>query len=373
MATLSELTAAAPRVALVGLAKNTGKTVTLAALLAESAAAGRTVGVTSIGRDGETNDVIDFRIEKPPVKLWAGALVATTDGLLRESGVPHELLERTGMRTPLGEVLIARLKGAGTIEVAGPSAAADARRVADAMLTAGAEQVLIDGAIDRRAASSPEVADGLVMSTGAVLSEEIEEVVARTADAVELVRLPGLGDGTPEERRVGELLDAHTGVSVMLDEELTAHPLPPRFVLTAEPPVVADFMRSGSRPRWLLISGALPEAFLEGLIPFARRGPEPLKVLAADPTRMFLSRHGAGFYATAGIELVVARPIELLALTVNPVAPQSHSFDSAKLRAMLAEKVNGVPIFDVMHPSYAGAPPQMARRAGRMPLPGATT
>jgi len=30
-----------------------------------------------------------------------------------------------------------------------------------------------DGAIDRRAASSPDVADGLVMSTGAVLSEDI--------------------------------------------------------------------------------------------------------------------------------------------------------------------------------------------------------
>ena len=107
--------------------------------------------------------------------------MATTDGLLRASGVPHELLERTGVRTPLGEVLIARLKGAGTIEVAGPSAAADVRAVADAMLDRGAEQVLIDGAIDRRAASSPEVSDGLVMSTGAILSEDIEEVVAAHA------------------------------------------------------------------------------------------------------------------------------------------------------------------------------------------------
>ena len=36
------------------------------------------------------------------------------------------------------------------------------------MAELGAEQVLIDGAIDRRAASSPAVADGLVMATGAV-------------------------------------------------------------------------------------------------------------------------------------------------------------------------------------------------------------
>ena len=70
------------------------------------------------------------------------------------------------MRTPLGEVVLARLSEPGDVEVAGPSAAADMRAVSDAMLELGAEQVLIDGAIDRRAASSPAVADGLVMATG---------------------------------------------------------------------------------------------------------------------------------------------------------------------------------------------------------------
>ena len=62
------------------------------------------------------------------------------------------------------------------------------------MIGFGAEQVLIDGAIDRRAASSPAVADGLVMATGAILDEDIEEVVAATKDAVDLVRLPAAGE-----------------------------------------------------------------------------------------------------------------------------------------------------------------------------------
>jgi hypothetical protein len=368
LATLAELSAPARRLALVGLAKNTGKTVTLAALLAELADTGRTVGVTSVGRDGEEHDVIDFRIEKPAVRLGAGALVATTDGLLRASGVPHELLERTAIRTPLGEVLIARLNGAGTIEVAGPSAAADARRVADAMLAYGAEQVLIDGAIDRRAASSPDVADGLVMSMGAILGEDLDEVVQRTADAVALVRLGGLDTGTPEGRRVRDLAEKlEPGASLILDEDLIEHQLPPRFVLTAEPPAIAAFLRRVAAPRWLLISGALPEAFLEGLIPLARRRMEPLKVLASDPTRVFVAKHGPAYYLAAGVELRVRRPIELLALTVNPVAPQSHTFDSARMRALLGEVIRDVPIFDVMHPSYTGSPPPMPRAAAGAP------
>jgi hypothetical protein len=366
LATLSELTAPARRLALVGLAKNTGKTVALTALLSELAAAREPVGVTSVGRDGEQHDVIDFRIEKPLVRLAAGDLVATTDGLLRESGVPHELLQRTGIRTPMGEVLLARLNGAGTIEIAGPSAAADTRAVVDVMLERGATRALIDGAIDRRAASSPEVSDGLVMSTGAILSDDLEEVVARTAEAVALVRLAALGEDG-EEARVREAARVQqAGVSTLLDERLDSHRLPERFVLTAEPPAIGEMLRAAQSPRWLLVAGALPERFLDGLVPHVRRSRRPLTVVASDPTRLFLAGRDVEHYRRAGIELRVLRPIELLALTVNPVAPQSHSFESGALRALLAKSVPDVPIFDVMHPSYGGG------RAAEDGLRGAT-
>ena len=69
---LSELTASTRRLALVGLAKNTGKTEALATLLRELEQQGRRVGVTSVGRDGEERDVIDARIEKPRVDPGGG-------------------------------------------------------------------------------------------------------------------------------------------------------------------------------------------------------------------------------------------------------------------------------------------------------------
>jgi hypothetical protein len=356
---LSELTASARRLALVGLAKNTGKTVALAALLRELHAARRTVGVTSVGRDGEEHDVIDFRISKPRVELAAGSLVATTDSLLRASGIPRELLAETGVRTPLGEVLIARLKGAGAIEVAGPSGAGEVREVSDAMLAFGAEQVLIDGAIDRRAASSPDVADALLMSTGAILSEDIAEVVQRTAEAVRLVRLPALRADSPAEAKIRELAQrSDLGAGLLIAEDPDDHaPLPARFVLIPEQPVIDDFLRSGLPPRWLLVKGALPEAFLNGLIPFVRRSRAPLTVIVSDPTRAFLSQRDVDFYSRAGISLEALNQIDLRALTVNPLAPQSHSFDSALLRSMLADAIDDLEILDVMHPSYtAGAP-----------------
>ncbi len=350
--TLSELTASTRRLALVGLAKNTGKTEALAALLRELEAKGRRVGVTSVGRDGEERDVIDSRIEKPRVLLPAGSLVATTDGLLRASDIPHELLEDTGVRTPLGRVLLARLEGVGAIEVAGPNAAADVRAVSDAMLAHGAEQVLIDGAIDRRAASSPNVADGLVIATGAVLDNDIDEVVLQTRDAVALVRLASVDDDAETAPRLREL--AAGGESVIVGEDLEPAPLPPRFLLSADSDQIAQLLDENPAARWLLVAGALPERFLRGLLRPVRERRRELIVIVADPTKVFLWKRGPEWYQRRGVALRTLDRIALEAITVNPVAPQSHRFDSAQLRGLLAEAIPDVPIFDVLHSDYPG-------------------
>jgi hypothetical protein len=345
--TLSEATASATRLAMVGLAKNTGKTVALTALLRELEAAGRRVGVTSVGRDGEEHDVIDARIDKPRVLLPSGSLVATTDSLLSASGLPHELLERTDMRTPLGRVLIARLHGPGPIEVAGPSAAAEVRAVSDAMLGHGAEQVLIDGAMDRRAAASPAVADGLVLSTGAVLSSDIAEVVLRTKDAVDLTRLPPIDDRSPAG---GDALAPSATDPGRRDLDSAAHDplrLSSAFVLTADSAQIAQLLDANPGVTRLLVPGALPEAFARDLVHAAHRRHRDLTVVVADSTKVF-SRRGVSWYRRQGIDIRVRSPTTLSALTVNPVAPRSHSFESTQLQALIERATSDVPIFDVM-------------------------
>ncbi len=356
---LSELTRTAPRLALVGLAKNTGKTVALTVLLGELQQQGLTVGVTSVGRDGEEHDVIDARIEKPRVTLPAGSLLATTDELVRASGLPYELLSATESRTPLGRVLVVRLQGAGTVEVAGPSASQQVREVGELMLEAGADQVMIDGAIDRRAASAPEVCDGLVMATGAVLGTEIEQVVTRTVEAVELARLPLLnGDGHDGEgaaARVRALADGHGGhLSAVITADGAVEELPARFALRADGAALAELLPERATGSWLLIGGALPERLLEALLELLRRGRELPVVIVGDPTRVFLTSHGVGWYRRQGIDLRAFRSTRLLALTVNPVAPRSHSFDSRELREHLDRELGDLPILDVCAPDYRG-------------------
>jgi hypothetical protein len=67
---------------------------------------------------------------------------------------------------------------------------------------------------------------------------------------------------------------------------------------------------------------------------------------------VFLTRRAPLWYARQGIALEVLRTIDLKAITVNPVAPRSHQFDSQQLRELIEAAVGAVPVLDVVDPSY---------------------
>ena len=90
-----------------------------------------------------------------------------------------------------------------------------------------------------------------------------------------------------------------------MDDASEVHPLPERFVLTAEPADVAERLRTAGAPRALLVAGALPQRFLDGVVPQVRRSRDTLTVVVSDATRLFLADRGVGHYARGGVELRV--------------------------------------------------------------------
>ncbi|HET6448881.1 MAG TPA: hypothetical protein VFG31_07200 [Conexibacter sp.] len=336
---ISDAIAPAARVALVGLAKNTGKTVALGAILAELEARGEAIGVTSIGRDGEATDAIDDAIAKPPICLPAMALVATTEPLLERAGVRAEVPLRTEHRTPLGRVVVARLLERGTVEVAGPVAAQDVAEVVETMRRLGAGRVLVDGSIDRRAGASPRLADGVVLSTGAVLSADLGQLARRTKAAAELMTLPAVADAALHARA------ATLRTSALVRDDADAIPLDPSIVHDRVEAIL-PLLRAHDDVRAVVVRGALCEPLLER-IGRARRG-ERLTVVADDATRVFLGRGTCARHRARGVELAVLHPIPLLAVTTNPVAPLRHRFDPHELRERIAAELPGVPVLDVL-------------------------
>ncbi len=336
---ISDAIEPAARVALVGLAKNTGKTVTLGAILTELEARGETIGVTSIGRDGEAIDAIDGAISKPPIRLPAMALVATTEPLLARSDARTEVALRTEHRTPLGRVVVARLLERGTVEVAGPVAVQDVGDVVETMRRLGAGRVLVDGSIDRRAGASPRLADGVVLSTGAVLSADLDQLARRTKAAVELLTLAAVEDDALWARAAALPTSA-----LLLDGDATI-PLDSSLVHDRVEGIV-PLLRGRADVRAVVVRGALCEPLLDAVVR-ARRG-APLPVIADDATRVFLGRGTCARYRSRGVTLAVLAPIPLLAVTTNPIAPLRHRFDAGELRERIAAELPGVPVLDVL-------------------------
>jgi hypothetical protein len=140
--------------------------------------------------------------------------------------------------------------------------------------------------------------------------------------------------------------------SVLVSEDRQAVELAPRFVLTSEPEQIAATLAANPPARWLIVHGALPEAFVQGLLRARRRHERELGLIVADSTRVFLSDRGPGWYRQQGLDIRTLHSTALEAITVNPLAPQSHSFDSVQLRSALSEAIDDVPTFDVLHEDY---------------------
>ena len=119
-------------ISIVGMCKNAGKTTMLNWLLAHTGRQ-QVLGLTSIGRDGESTDVVTGT-EKPSIFVPAGTLIATAKDMLRLGDVTQEILVTTGIPTPL---IIMRARSDGYVQLAGPSITAQLKEVSKTFLSWG--------------------------------------------------------------------------------------------------------------------------------------------------------------------------------------------------------------------------------------------
>ena len=94
MGLLYDLSTKYKTLSIVGMAKNAGKTTALNYLIEEAIDEGITLGVTSTGRDGESQDLVTGT-EKPRVYLDQDMLVAVPSLLYDLADAGLEVIKRT--------------------------------------------------------------------------------------------------------------------------------------------------------------------------------------------------------------------------------------------------------------------------------------
>ena len=240
-------------------------------------------------------------------------------------------------------MVIGRAPGVGAVEVSGPTTLAELRFTVERLQALGADQVIVDGAINRIGSASPRVSDGVIVATGGMVGDTLDEVLETTAGALDLLTLPGVG---PETRRLVKEHAAAGSRAVAFAAGGVVHPLELSTVVGEGVTVAREIERLGADT--LLVGGALTQDFVDD---FTRVLPPrtELRVIVRDATVLVLPPAMVRRFLRRGIRLEALTPLRVLALTVNPFrVPQPYQpkvFFSA-----VAEAVGDrVPMFDVVN------------------------
>ena len=333
--------------AVIGLVKNAGKTTVVNALMANCP---HLFGLTSLGLDGERIDHLTG-LAKPRIAPPAGTLVATTQGSLERSRYAMEVLEELPFLTPLGRVIIGRAGTEGQVEVSGPTTLAELRVTIARLQAHGAEQVLVDGAINRIGSASPRVSDGVVVATGGMVGDTLGDVIEATAATLDMLLLRAVSRET--RAQLAPYL-AQNARAVSFDARGAVATLELNTVIGEGATVAREVERLGTRT--LFLGGALTQEFVDD---FTRVLPprRELRIVVRDATVLVLPATSVQRFRKRGIALEVLTPLRVLAVTANPFrVPQPYQ-PKVFFDAVAGAVGDRVPVFDVVngHASRPGA------------------
>jgi len=313
-------------VSIIGLEKNTGKTVVLNKLLKEFGEKGITVGLTSTGLEGERRDQI-YLNEKPEISLNRGTYFATSEKDFRNRQFSATVIDLKDYRSPLGKTVFARAETDGKVILSGPSIFQYLLEAVSIMKSYGCERILIDGSTSRMSPGAPLVSDGIILATGAALSMNIEELCRKTLFAIKLISLKAT-----EPKLANRMLTLKGGVWIENGET---------FEKLSSSALTTSYPRSKIAGKTIFIDGSLTSSVLLSL---SERG---TRVVVNDFSRIFVDERSLMKYERAGGRLEVLHPANLVAVTVNPFSPTGFKIHSRELIRALEDKID-VPVVNVL-------------------------
>jgi len=321
---------------IVGLEKNTGKTECFNYILKNLPLDKIEIAVSSIGIDGESIDQVT-QTDKPEIFLREGIYFTTSEKHYRERGLLSEILDISDEETSLGRLVTAKVLSAGTVLLSGaPSTASLKRWMEGVRGRLGVDLIIIDGALSRLSLASPALSESMILATGAALSANIATLVAKTTFIVGLI-------GIEKSTLDGEKLIAlnERGVwSVGRGGDIEGLLFESAFTMR---PAGSVDERSASTVA-IFVSGALTDRLLDTI-----SGDKDLlnkEIIVRDFTKIFVTPLKYNRFLKMGGKIKVLQKSKLIAITVNPVAPNGVVLDSGKLVKRLSEET-GLPVYDI--------------------------
>lgn len=325
-------------ISIVGMAKNAGKTVTLNAILDEVYENGKVIGLTSIGRDGEKQDIVTST-EKPMIYAYEGSIIATPESLFERSEATLEVLEVTDYHTSMGKIVIGRVKMAGYIQIAGPCSNHEIMLTGLKMKSYGADLIIVDGAIDRKSTASPSITEATILSTGAVLSRDMDKAIEKTVYQVTLFQLKQIGDLSI--RAIAEEAIREKTIAVVGDEVVT---LNLKTALNAGRQIAVAMKEDTTH---VIMPGSLVTKTVMDIVNTSLHY-KHVTFIVKDATRIFIDYKDWIYFRKIGVNICVYDEIKLVAVTINPASPEGYYFEPDVYQKQLQFYLKDLPVINVM-------------------------
>lgn len=327
-------------ISVVGMAKNSGKTVTLNGLIEEGMDNNIKLGITSIGRDGEKQDIVT-QTEKPLIYVNQGTIIATAEEIFKVCEANLEILEITDYNTSLGRVVIARAISPGYVQIAGPCTNSDIKKVADKMLAYGVDVAIVDGALDRVSSASPSITEATILATGAVLSRDMNRVIEKTAHQVKLFSIDTIADKEINTIAQRALEDKKIYI---IDDTMGTEILDVKTALGSGRKIASALK---DNTKYVVISGSLVTKTLKDIIKCTKLF-RNVTFIIKDATKVFIEYKDWLYFEKVGVNLKVMEKINILAVTINPYSPLGYYFSPKEFLDRMKKILAPIPVIDVM-------------------------
>lgn len=323
---------------IVGLEKNTGKTECLNYILGRLPLSDYKVAVTSIGIDGESIDQVTTT-PKPEIYLRNGMFFSTAEAHYKARRLVSELIDITDERSSLGRIVTAKVLSGGKVLLSGPSSGVSLRRWMSGLEQFGMDLCIVDGALSRLSSASPAISKAMVLSTGAAYSANLSTLVQKTKFITELIDIELAG-----REDIERFIDIESGVwGVSKEGEVIDFNLQSSLTLNN-----LD-MNITLGNRVVYVSGALTERFLK-LIADSKEVRD-IVLIVRDFTKIFVTENSYRAFVKRGGRIRVLQKSKLIAVCVNPNAPNGYVLDSDLLCEKLKEAIN-LPVYDIVKNRY---------------------
>ncbi|MFD3155411.1 hypothetical protein ACFIJ5_00805 [Haloimpatiens sp. FM7330] len=325
-------------ISIIGMDKNVGKTTVLNYLVKKSR--GKIpLGLTSIGRDGEDIDRVTST-EKPKVYIERGTLIATAKQCLFNGDITREIIETTGISTPMGEVIIARALSDGFIELGGPSINSYVLKVCSKLKKLGSELVIVDGAISRKSSACPTITEAAILSTGASVDRNIDKVIEKTVYTIKNLSIGKENNGEILKCAENVIKDCRLAI---IQESKEIKKIDVTTALEGSRKIVE---RLDEKSKYIVLKGILSDNFLKNVMKYSDKV-KNITLLVEDGTKIFLEKDTLHKFKKIGGRIKVINPINIVCVTINPTSPYGYEFDKDEFIYKLRKQIS-IPVIDVI-------------------------